>query len=821
MKIKNLISLGLLLMLHCLSCTPNNAADVAKQNTLTLSFAPVMDNNASAPQNMTFLEWDSQATISVNGEAVANPSIDAPEGLVATFTLPEEVVAPYNITYPHMEGSSAQKPLVEFPAEQEIAPGEFNVLSMPACCLIESGKNSGSLRHLSGVTRLKLVSAEAPTALDCIVITSQKESTLSGTFMVDCNYEVMLATDNALAQATYKLPKGYTLSADKPAEFYLTLPGGDHGECVVEIFDTEGNSTALNVKEFSVEKGSIKTLGEFPFSPHSIINVDKWNSSEPVVAFHTKVYGYVKDTAGNPIEGVAVSDGYTVVATNAEGYYTLDVSPDTWYIYYSTPAEYEVAVNEFGQPCFWQKYPTSSPRVDFTLKPLAGGKEDRFALFTFADPQVYSSGNLSRFLGEAVPGIAAHAKSLTIPKYGITLGDIIFNTDNFKCTHMMDDMRDGFSLKSVGMPVFQIMGNHDHNEFNASNPLVTDERSSDINIKAQRDFESMFGPVDYSFNRGDVHIVGMKNVIFASPTTPTGGYQLGFTDRQFEWLKQDLALVPKDKLILFCVHIPLFDEKSKKIPALNTGTNVQETINLLKTFPNVHILSGHKHTQQNYVNAQGIREHNIASVAGAWWVSCVCGDGTPNGFNVFIPEGNRLAEEYFYGYTAASSSRDHQMRLYRGNAVTGGPISGENKNKTMGYYGFNFADDVLLANVYNAAPDWKISVYEDGVYSGDMTLLPASQPAIGALIGDYTYENPRRAADGVLTGHDFWVAGYMLGVLGRTTSNGGWAECQHMYQYKLKNKNASIKVVATDSLGHTYEESTITEGTDYTAAVKP
>lgn len=821
MKIKDLITLCLLLTFHSVSCTPNNVSDVPKENALTLSIAPLMDAAASAPQNMLFLEWDSQTTIAINGEkAVVNPLIDASEALVATFTLPKGITEPYTITYPYTEGTSAQKPLVVFPAEQEIAPDKFNQLSMPACSVVESGQNSGTLHHLAGVTRLMLVSAEASTPLDRIVITSKDESTLAGTFMVDCNYEAMIATDNTSTQATYKLPKGYTLSADKPAEFHLALPYGDHGRCEVEIFDTNGSSTLLNVKEFSVNKGDIKTLGEFPFSPHSTINVDEWNSSTPVMPFHKKVYGYVKDTAGNPIEGVAVSDGYTVVATNAEGYYTLDVSPDTWYIYYSTPAEYEVAINEFGQPCFWQSYPAKSARMDFTLTPLPGGKEQKFAFFTFADPQVYSNNNLNRFLNEAVPGIAAHAGSLNIPKYGITLGDIVFNTDNFKCSHHMPSMRDGFSKSKVNMPVFQIMGNHDQNEFNASAPLVADERSSDINIKAQRDFESVFGPVNYSFNRGDVHIVGMRNVIFTSATS-NNGYQLGFTDKQYEWLKQDLALVPKDKMIYFCVHIPLYDNKSSNITALKTGTNIQEVLALLKNYKEVHIMSGHEHTQRNFTNSLGIREHNIASVAGAWWTACVCGDGCPNGFNVFIAEGNNLVDDYFYGYTASSSTRNHQMRLYRGNAVTGAAISGDNKNNTKGYYGFNFSDDTILANVYNANSDWKISVYEDGVYSGDMTLAPSSQPAIGSLVGDYSYENPRRAADGVLTGHDYWVTGYMMGALGRTTSNGGYQVCHHMYHYKLKNKNASIKVIATDTWGNTYEESTITVGTDYTAAVKP
>lgn len=57
-----------------------------------------------------------------------------------------------------------------------------------------------------------------------------------------------------------------------------------------------------------------------------------------------------------------------------------------------------------------------------------------------------------------------------------------------------------------------------------------------------------------------------------------------------------------------------------------------------------------------------------------------------------------------------------------------------------------------------------------------------------------------------------WVAGYFMGVMGRsTTSNGGWQECHHMYKYQLKNK---------DRYGNIYEETVFTEGTDVSAAVK-
>ena len=102
-----------------------------------------------------------------------------------------------------------------------------------------------------------------------------------------------------------------------------------------------------------------------------------------------------------------------------------------------------------------------------------------------------------------------------------------------------------------------------------------------------------------------------------------------------------------------------------------------------------------------------------------------------------------------------------------------------------------------------------------------MKLVSSAQPAIGSLVGDYTFSNPRRAADGVETGHDFWVTGYLMGVLGKTTANGGYQNCYHMYSYKLKDKNAAVEVVAKDSWGNTYRETVITEGTDVSAALKP
>jgi hypothetical protein len=375
-------------------------------------------------------------------------------------------------------------------------------------------------------------------------------------------------------------------------------------------------------------------------------------------------------------------------------------------------------------------------------------------------------------------------------------------------------MRDGFSVTSVGLPVFQVMGNHDNTFFNADNPIEADDRSSTFELAAQREHEDMFGPVNYSFNRGDTHIIGMRDIVYTVNNTPSG-YEYGFLDEQFEWLKQDLALVPKDKNVVLCVHIPLYNRNSH---------HIQEVLALLNTYKEAHIMSGHTHILHNVYEhkTQGtgynnVFEHNMGAVCGCWWTSNICGDGAPCGFGVFIGEGNTFTDWYYTGYHEGMNTRSHQMRLYRGNAVTGAKIEGVNEYGSKGYYAFNYSDDYLLANVYFADSQWKIKVYENDVYSGDMELVPSKlRPLITAttMIGDGSFENPFKST--FETSSDMYVTGLVLGVLGREDGTTGIRQwCYHLYKYKLKNKKAKIKVVAEDRFGNEYTETEITEGTDY------
>lgn len=62
------------------------------------------------------------------------------------------------------------------------------------------------------------------------------------------------------------------------------------------------------------------------------------------------LYGFVGDTAGNPVEGVVVSDGFQCVATDAGGVYEMKRNAAAEYVYYSVPAEFKIRTDTTAIP---------------------------------------------------------------------------------------------------------------------------------------------------------------------------------------------------------------------------------------------------------------------------------------------------------------------------------------------------------------------------------------------------------------------------------------------------------------------------------------
>ena len=511
-----------------------------------------------------------------------------------------------------------------------------------------------------------------------------------------------------------------------------------------------------------------------------------------------EVTGSVTYADGTPAAGVSISDGYSVVQTAADGTYKIYPHKDCWYIFYSVPEDCKVETNSYGQPCFFTKYSKSQTTYNFTLNKLPGGKETNFTLFCLADPQCKDNRETDnkgrkhgdRFKNESVPAIKGHAATKTVPCYATTLGDVVYSEGSRNNEAFMSTMRGYMHVDKIGMPVFQVMGNHDYTYFHTNKPIEADATSSTYNIKAQRAFETTFGPINYSWNRGDVHIIGMRTMQWSKNDT-WSAYSTAFTKEQVEWLRQDLAVVPKDKMVILCVHIPI---------STSSDANIKSAIAMLKQYKEAHIMSGHTHYMRN-IQSSGLYEHVHAAVCGQWWWSNMNADGVPNGYGVYDIEGNTIKNWYYMGVNNGMNDRNYQMRLYRGDIKGGTPTKSFNSQLGHG---------VLLANVFNCDSSWKIDVYEDGTKTGQMSLMSQKKYSADTL-GDYPCLVPTDSSQ------DWWSIGYHIGVVGRGKNSSYSNACFHMYKYTLKNPNCkNIRVEATDRFGTKYTCSEITADYDYT-----
>ena len=406
------------------------------------------------------------------------------------------------------------------------------------------------------------------------------------------------------------------------------------------------------------------------------------------------------DTSGNPVRGVVVSDGYNCVETDANGVYQMIRYKKARFVWYSTPAGYEINTSADNYPLYYAEivHKNIADRHDFVLKPLAAPETD-FTLLCIADPQCASTADISRYVNETIPDIEATVETFKAKGravYGITLGDIVFDTPD-----LWSNMKEAMANRNL--TIFQTIGNHDH---------LKTETSDD---KAAANFESQFGPRNYSFNRGNAHIVSMDNVFYVGGSTPSSNYKGGITDQQLEWLRQDLSHVAKDKLVIFCAHMPFRGGTSETD---ESHMNHAGVLDLLSEFAEAHIMIGHTHYQQKYIhtrNGKKIFEHIHGAACGAWWTSTLCADGTPNGYGVYEISGSTVPNQY---YKATNKAADHQIRAYSAKQVFG----------TSGSTTFGFAANAsamndakcIVANVWNSdtGGDWKVSLWQNGAKVG-------------------------------------------------------------------------------------------------------
>jgi len=218
-----------------------------------------------------------------------------------------------------------------------------------------------------------------------------------------------------------------------------------------------------------------------------------------------------KFDSGEALQGVKVSNGREVVLTDKSGNFKLPEFKKGRFVFITVPAGLD-AKGKFYQPL------NTSDRYEFSLtwdKYGPKGKRPKSPRFIqITDTETFKEnawiGNIKDYAQKNKLDFIVHT------------GDICYEKGLKFHAEKIND-------QTMGLPVHYCIGNHD---------LVNGKYGEEL-------FESLFGPVYYSFDVGDTHFVVTPMI--------SGDRKPSYTKAEVcEWLINDLATVnPKKKLVVF------------------------------------------------------------------------------------------------------------------------------------------------------------------------------------------------------------------------------------------------------------------------------
>src|SRR5690606_7210489 len=123
-------------------------------------------------------------------------------------------------------------------------------------------------------------------------------------------------------------------------------------------------------------------------------------------------------------------------------------------------------------------------------------------------------------------------------------------------------------------------------------------------------FERVFGPSYYSFDYGPVHFLVLDDIEWlVEDSNGRGRYRGGLGEKQMEFIRNDLAGIPHDQLVVLMMHIPLVDVHDR-----------HELYRLIEQRPFCLSIAGHTHHHEHrfITHADGWRgpepHHHIINV---------------------------------------------------------------------------------------------------------------------------------------------------------------------------------------------------------------
>ncbi|MCW5559206.1 MAG: calcineurin-like phosphoesterase family protein, partial [Verrucomicrobiae bacterium] len=370
----------------------------------------------------------------------------------------------------------------------------------------------------------------------------------------------------------------------------------------------------------------------------------------------------VRDPGEHGLRGVRVSNQRDIVQTDREGRWSLpllDGGETTFFVIkprgYAPPLSSDLLPRFYythkpsGSPAL--KFPGLAPTgplpasVDFPLRRQR--EPEAFQALFFGDTQPRDLREVDYFKHDIVEELIGQTNAA----FGVTLGDIVF--DNLS---VMEPHNAAVAL--IGIPWWNVIGNHD---VNTDAPAAEDFDDT---------YNRVYGPNYFAFDYGPVHFVALDNIHWIPPADrPPGSgstWRGALDSRQLAWLEADLRDVPKERLVLLMMHVPL-----------NDLDNHEAIYRIIEGRPYCLSIAGHTHWQEHrFLRREdgwlgAMPHHHIVNVTacGSWWsgqpdelgiprttMSC----GAPNGYAVLTFRDRGVTVDF----KAARRPAGYQMNIH-------------------------------------------------------------------------------------------------------------------------------------------------------------
>ena len=298
----------------------------------------------------------------------------------------------------------------------------------------------------------------------------------------------------------------------------------------------------------------------------------------------------VYDKGDECLSGIPVSNGRDIVVTDAKGRYKLAL-PEGFSLFPILPADLTIDGGRLVNAAFIDSGRAGKKNNNFAL--VRKAVKNKFRLNAIGDVQVSNSQELDYATRTLWPELLEGSAD----DVNLFLGDLVNN--NLSLYGSLHDL-----MEQLPQQTWTVLGNHDRD-------------ADSIRRNQSRTYNQFFGSDVYAFNEGKVHFIVLNNVYGQGER----GYAGQLTEEQLTFVRNDLQYIPKEALVVLCMHIPMAETRNRN-----------QLIELFKGRDHLLALTGHLHRVMRFFHEKsGVRVHELGTGAscGFWWVGEKDWQGVP------------------------------------------------------------------------------------------------------------------------------------------------------------------------------------------------